>query len=713
MSGTELIKSLSDSVCWRIASKLDRKESPNWKVLIKEINSTAKTYNEKAILKFQLAILKPHGSPTLQLLGDLGRKKKTVLQLITWMKTLKDFPDLVELLERGEDAIKLSAPAIITQPQSEVYEVGEILRMSFDVRGENPLKFQWYKGSLELSNQTQHVLTLTDLRIEDTGFYICRVSNEYGYVFTDWAKVDVSHTPYRETFNEPIITMHPRSMTYGCGETLILYADAVGNPAPFLQWFLNDEALLGKCQRELTIPNVLLGEHDGLYKLKASNKHGSAVSLPAQISIGKSERVEIPDEPCIGRKATVKGQTSGRGPDVDVNDTGVSIVAPNMPSEKFALVIGNEDYVEHDSLGQLVHPINDSYEIAAALMSIGFKVVSLVNLDLDSMKKAVQFFCSLLDSGSYALFYFAGHGFEIDGENYLMPVNATSHYKPSENISLSNVLKSMTGGPELPKLNVLLLDCCRTEPDFLRKDPIPKLWQQQRKNVVIGYGCCSKGRVLESPMMKNGYFAQCLAENIVKEIKIDEVLFEVSRAIHQERIVDPATGRTQVVYRHSTVVDECKLTDLSKSQANLTEKPFEKTLLWQQAHKAPMSPVTILDNELGTVKLIFTAQFSNCLLIQSDVKPNPNTTAYSVMFILPQTIGGAQVEIITPEKDEKVEDKVVRISRLEYLEGDINIHVQVQFEVNGVLQNQAAFYRITEMPLYAKVSDEIKQLTLK
>ena len=90
-----------------------------------------------------------------------------------------------------------------------------------------------------------------------------------------------------------------------------------------------------------------------------------------------------------------------------------------------------------------------------------FQVVSLVNLTLTEMREALVEFCKLLVADTYAVFYFAGHGFERGGRSYLMPVDATDSYLRNENMASAEVLSAMQATDA--KLDVVLLDCCRTE----------------------------------------------------------------------------------------------------------------------------------------------------------------------------------------------------------------------------------------------------------
>lgn len=89
------------------------------------------------------------------------------------------------------------------------------------------------------------------------------------------------------------------------------------------------------------------------------------------------------------------------------------------------------------------------------------QVVSLVNLTLEEMRVALAEFCKLLVEDTYAVFYFAGHGFERGGLSYLMPVDATPLYHWQENMASAEVLKAMQ--ETKAKLKLVLLDCCRTE----------------------------------------------------------------------------------------------------------------------------------------------------------------------------------------------------------------------------------------------------------
>ena len=107
------------------------------------------------------------------------------------------------------------------------------------------------------------------------------------------------------------------------------------------------------------------------------------------------------------------------------------------------------------------------------------------------------------------------------------------------------------------------------------------------------------------------------------------------------------------------------------------------------------------------MKLSFVAEFSNCLLIHSDITPKKSLTDLKLMFILPEYLGGSPVKVISPE-EKGGGQQFIRISNLEKLEGDIDIHMELTFRVDGTIRKQIAFYGIKERPLYAKIVKEME-----
>lgn len=134
-----------------------------------------------------------------------------------------------------------------------------------------------------------------------------------------------------------------------------------------------------------------------------------------------------------------------------------------LPADtRVALVIGNSAY---DAVAALRNPANDARQVAEALKALGFKSVDLV-LDADRRKMigALQDFQTKADAADWALVYYAGHGIEVDGVNFLLPTDAqllSDRNIEDDGVSLDRVLAALD---RARKLKLVVLDACRNNP---------------------------------------------------------------------------------------------------------------------------------------------------------------------------------------------------------------------------------------------------------
>jgi hypothetical protein len=138
----------------------------------------------------------------------------------------------------------------------------------------------------------------------------------------------------------------------------------------------------------------------------------------------------------------------------------MSLAQAQGPASRAALVIGNSDY----SFGPLRNPKNDAEAMAKALEEAGFDVTVATDADQAAMEKAVhEFGAKLKARGGTGLFYFSGHGAQIDGENYLIPTSLTSAEEiKSGSVSATEIVNAMAHAHN--GLNIFILDACRTNP---------------------------------------------------------------------------------------------------------------------------------------------------------------------------------------------------------------------------------------------------------
>ena len=137
---------------------------------------------------------------------------------------------------------------------------------------------------------------------------------------------------------------------------------------------------------------------------------------------------------------------------------------PPPPNQGYraALVIGNSAY---RSVNLLVNPRRDAEGVANTLRTVGFDSVTLVqDATLAQFKKALRDFQDVADRSDWAVVYYAGHGIEIGGQNYLIPTDArlaTDRDADDEAVSLQSVLAKIQ---KARKLRLVILDACRENP---------------------------------------------------------------------------------------------------------------------------------------------------------------------------------------------------------------------------------------------------------
>ncbi|MES0198997.1 caspase domain-containing protein [Mesorhizobium sp. M0011] len=135
--------------------------------------------------------------------------------------------------------------------------------------------------------------------------------------------------------------------------------------------------------------------------------------------------------------------------------------ADAQPQRRVALVIGNGTYAE---AGTLANPVNDALDIADKLRSIGFDVIEGNDLGKRELERSIGEFSDALEGAGVGLFYYAGHGLQVDGRNYIVPVDARLDVPVKlqlEAVPIDEVLDIME---QQTKVSLVFLDACRNNP---------------------------------------------------------------------------------------------------------------------------------------------------------------------------------------------------------------------------------------------------------
>lgn len=188
-----------------------------------------------------------------------------------------------------------------------------------------------------------------------------------------------------------------------------------------------------------------------------------------------------------------------------------------------ALVIGNAAYPN----APLRNPVNDAVDMAKALKETGFDVTLLTDAGKRKMDEAIDAFGRKLRKGGAGLFYYAGHGIQLDGSNYLIPVDARIASESDvkyHTVEAGWVLGKMADADN--GLNIIILDACRNNPfaRSFRSAEMGLAIMDAPRGSIIAYST-APGSVAEDGKDRNGIYTGKLLKHLKKpNLKVEEVL---------------------------------------------------------------------------------------------------------------------------------------------------------------------------------------------
>jgi len=232
-------------------------------------------------------------------------------------------------------------------------------------------------------------------------------------------------------------------------------------------------------------------------------------------------------------------------------------VAPASASERVALVIGNSAY---SFAPELKNPRNDAEALATSLNHLGFRVIKGIDADRFTMRTLVRAFSSEMKGAKIALFYYAGHGLQLNGKNYLIPVDAKLESEVDldfEAMDVNFVLRQMERDD---RVNIVLLDACRNNP---LSDKLAR--SMGARSVYLGRGLArietgvgslvafstQPGNVALDGTGEHSPFAEALIDNIEAPGVDIELLMRRVR----EEVIKVTDGR-QVPWTNSSLVGD-------------------------------------------------------------------------------------------------------------------------------------------------------------
>ncbi|MFN8208814.1 MAG: caspase family protein [Bacteroidales bacterium] len=206
--------------------------------------------------------------------------------------------------------------------------------------------------------------------------------------------------------------------------------------------------------------------------------------------------------------------------------------------KRLALVIGNADYVHANALA---NPVNDAKAVKTVLQSLGFKVMSYYDADQKTMKKAIDEFGTELESYTVGLFYYAGHGIQVRGNNFLIPVDANLLVEQDveyDCIDAGRLLGKMEAAGSIT--NIVILDACRN-------NPFERSWAGRSSSQggglafmnapsgsIVAYAT-SPGKTASDGTGKNGLYTEALLKYMqIPGLSIEEFFKNVRGMVEQK-----------------------------------------------------------------------------------------------------------------------------------------------------------------------------------
>ncbi|MCB1465082.1 MAG: caspase family protein [Nitratireductor sp.] len=195
-----------------------------------------------------------------------------------------------------------------------------------------------------------------------------------------------------------------------------------------------------------------------------------------------------------------------------------------------ALVIGNGDY----SFAPLANPTNDAGDVAEALRKAGFEVTLLKDADIGETRTALRTFGQVLkEKGGVGLFFFAGHGVQVKGENYLLPVGdgiGDVDDLDNQTVSAAQIVEEMDAANNA--LNIVILDACRDNPFTGGTKGLSRI--DSSSSLFVSYSTSPGSVALDGTGRNSPYTANLTRALETPGLNLEETFKRTLKGVYQE-----------------------------------------------------------------------------------------------------------------------------------------------------------------------------------
>lgn len=216
-------------------------------------------------------------------------------------------------------------------------------------------------------------------------------------------------------------------------------------------------------------------------------------------------------------------------------------------AKRYALVIGNGSYKNVP----LNNPVNDASDIANILQELDFDVSKKTNTSRQEIINSIRDFENKITSSDVALFYYSGHGLQVNGINYIIPIGAdinTENEVEFEAVAMNRIMSKL----EKARINIIILDACRDNPykGFRSAEKGLAILTSKTEGTFIAYST-APGKVAVDGTGRNSPYTKNLIEKIhTLDLEIEDVFKEVRKAVKKE------TNSKQIPWDSSSLTDD-------------------------------------------------------------------------------------------------------------------------------------------------------------
>lgn len=301
-------------------------------------------------------------------------------------------------------------------------------------------------------------------------------------------------------------------------------------------------ALVTRDGRSVVEVRVQITERSSPTEVMSRSNH--AVAWLARALVAK-----LVQEPPMVALAKRFAEERGELPVADAGPTVASATAVPNGERRSALVVGNAAY----RAGRLANPVHDAQAMSKALRAAGFTVAERHDIDQKQMKRAFIEFGQRLRQGGVGLFYFAGHGLQVKGRNYLVPLGAdlrSEAHVDVEAVPLAQVLAEMDAASN--RLNVVILDACRNNPfaRSYRSAARGLALVDAPQGTLVAYATAPGSVAADGDRGQGTYTAALVRHLSTPGLPVESVFKAVRRDVQK------ATGGAQVPWESSSLTGE-------------------------------------------------------------------------------------------------------------------------------------------------------------